>query len=116
MGRKKKPGREDTTKPLQNPSKDIDEIFAEKSVRKAGGKTTLIGIPTSTTPPPQAVEKTAGDNLATIQKKIQVAKMKELPLAIGSVADDDFADIRGTRKRIPFCYHSELQVSERRMA
>jgi hypothetical protein len=99
MGRKKKREREDAAKPLQNPSKDIDEIFAEKSSSKAAEKTTSTAIQASTKPSTQSVEKSKGDNLATIQRKVKVAKTKELPSAVEVVPDDDFADIRGTKKR-----------------
>jgi hypothetical protein len=99
MGRKKKREREDAAKALQNPSKDIDEIFAEKSPSKAAEKTTSTAIQASTKPSTQSVGKSKGDDLATIQRKIKVAKTKELPSAVEVVPDDDFADIRGTKKR-----------------
>ena len=116
MGRKKKTEREDAAKPLQNPARDIDEIFAEKSSSKAAEKTTSIATLASTKPSKQSVEKTRGDNSTSIQRKIKVAKTQELPPAVEVVADDDFADIRGTKKRTPRHYHAKLQVSERQMA
>jgi hypothetical protein len=99
MGKKKKLQKEDTTKPSQDSSKDIDDIFAEKQPKTAAEQKSLTGKSDMTKSSRQSMETTAGDDLATIQKKITTAKMKEPNFIAKVVADDDFADIRGTKKR-----------------
>lgn len=110
MGKKKKPRQEGSNKPPQGSLKDIDDIFAEKLPQKVAEQKMLTGNSHEPT------GKTAGDDLATVQKKITTAKLREPNLNATVVADDDFSDIRGTKKRSSLRCEVKMQANGLRMA
>lgn len=116
MGKKKKSRQEDPNKPSQDSSKDIDDIFAEKYPKKPAERKSLTGKSDELKSSGQSIEKTGKDDLATIQKKITTAKLKEPNFNAKVVADDDFSDIRGTKKRISLRSEVKMQANELRMA
>lgn len=83
---------------VKDVSKDIDDIFSiKKPVVAPAGKTEkriqkLAKL--------QATVTSAEGNLAIIQSQVQVSKSKKLHQSPQTERDDDFADIRGTKKRI----------------
>lgn len=116
MGKKKKLPQEDRTQPLQDSSKDIDDIFAENLPKRAVEQQSLAGKSDIPKLSRQSRETTAGDDLAIIGKKITTAKMKEPNFIAKIVPDDDFADIRGTNKRTLPSNDAKMKANGQRMA
>lgn len=84
---------------VKDVSKDIDDIFAVKKpvVVPAEKTEKRIQKPAKL----QATTVTSAEsNLAIIQSQVQVSKSKKLHKSPQPERDDDFADIRGTKKRI----------------
>ena len=106
MAKRKKAAKEEgTVRPAvqaKDIAKDIDEIFAErKSVKsvdekpqKPKSKQSISRVAVATT-----AVKAVEDDLASVQTKVKAAKAGRLSVVPVPGKHDDFADIRGTKKR-----------------
>jgi hypothetical protein len=80
-------------------SKDIDDIFAKRPAAKAVHKESLQEN-TKKDPPSRSSPPPVLDNeLANIHRKVKAARAVKSVVAPRLSAQDDFADIRGTKKR-----------------
>jgi hypothetical protein len=102
MAKKKKTQKDsepkDSVVPVKDLARDIDDIFATKSIPKSTLQKPLKGIlkaPTSTKP-----KETEVDDLASLDNKVRAAKAAQGNASAKALKDDDFADIRGFKKRV----------------
>ena len=104
MGKKKAKKEEQNDVIISNKtaSKDIDDIFSAK-------KNATIDSVTDTKAPSKPLRTKSVDkvndgpeNLEDVEKLVRAAKSKRTALMADIKVDDDFADIRGTQKRMRF--------------
>ena len=85
--------------PVNASSKDIDEIFS----KRAASKPAVPKPPKQSIIAQEAVPSTAtvpvANELANVQKKVTAARAAKSTLISNASVNDDFADIRGTKKR-----------------
>lgn len=90
-------------------AKDIDEIFAAKKVLSSPLELSKTEIPKKakiqSTSSVANVKSTEG-KMATVQDQMQAVKAGRLDKPVRVTKDDDFGDIRGTKKRIRFIYYT----------
>ena len=84
---------------VKNVSKDIDEIFAFKKPIIVATEKTGKGTEKPTKLQATPIASTEG-NLAIIQSQVRALKSKQSHKSPQIEQKDDFADIRGTKKRI----------------
>jgi hypothetical protein len=102
MGKKAK--RKAESESDNNPSpagvaKDIEDIFAErKPPVKPSAKGDDDGVSRVL---PNSIGKTSNDVVAAIGTKIKAAKVSSIPPYPRPMKQDEFSDLRGTKKRIP---------------
>ena len=106
MAKKKalKEEKKEPLEPVKNVAKDIDDIFATKKVAPLTSEKPLKGIlkaPKTTTVVPQIEEV---EDLASVQSKVRAVKAGRKIGSLNELKDDDFADIRGTKKRSLSCF------------
>jgi hypothetical protein len=106
MGKKRK-----VKEPIVEPSpaqtdvtKDIDDIFAARKPTTPSVKTKPLKAGDVESSLRKATANLQGNDLASVQKQVQAAKSKRNALALQGAQDDDFADIRGTKKSIISIY------------
>lgn len=118
MAKKKKMKKPEEASPEEaSPSvyvaKDIDDIFALRkpvAEKSKAQKVTPIKVPT----PPSS--RSIESNFEAVMNQVQAAKVKRPPETSYAAKRDDFADIRGTKKRsLKLPIVSYLQASERWM-
>ena len=81
-------------------TKDIDDIFAARKPRTPSVKTKPLKAGEVQGSLRKATANLQGNDLASVQKQVQAAKSKRNDVASQSAQDNDFADIRGTKKSI----------------
>lgn len=95
-------------------SKDIDAIFAKGPTAKPVHKESLKQTATKVTPSGSAPPRVLDNELANIHMKVKAARAIKQVVAPSLSAQDDFADIRGTKKRkMPLLELSLLVVGKR---
>jgi hypothetical protein len=88
----------DNKQPPQNVAKDIEDIFAErKSPVKPSAKGDDDGESQLS---PSSNSKTSNDVVAAIGTKVKTAKASSIPPQPRPLKQDEFSDLRGTKKRI----------------
>jgi hypothetical protein len=85
---------------VKDVSKDIDEIFSLKKPTVVAAEKTGKGIQKPKTLQTTPVTSAEG-NLAIIQSQVRALKSKQSLKPPQTEREDDFADIRGTKKRNP---------------
>jgi hypothetical protein len=99
--------------PVKNVAKDIDDIFATKKVTPLTSEKPLKGIlkaPKTTTVVPEIEEV---EDLASVRSKVRAAKAGREIGSLNGLKDDDFADIRGTKKRSLSRFFADWKGNER---
>jgi hypothetical protein len=93
-----------TVEPLTNFRKDIDDIFAIKKVVNSP-----IEPPKNDLPKPAKVQSSSAadvsaivDEFATVQSQVRSVKAERSKRISHIAKEDNFADIRGMKKRIVF--------------
>jgi hypothetical protein len=108
--KKQKEKRIENVEPRKDIANDIDDIFATK--RTLDPPTEKEKNPKSTKPPTVANVKSAQNSLATVENQVHSAKLKQSNKHSQRVQDDDFADIRGTKKSNP-CVSSPILINRK---
>src|SRR5579859_4493706 len=92
-------GEKEPTAPVKDAGNAIESIFAEKKAVKAvPAKAVEVKSPKLSTKPPPAPGDDGLEDLASVQSRVRAAKAIR-PKVSAPLIDDDFADIRGIKKR-----------------
>jgi type IV secretory pathway VirB10-like protein len=105
--------------PIKDVAKDIDDIFATKSVPKPASEEpvkSILNTPKPTTAMPDEPDEPEGQDLESVQSQVRAAKSSRVRPSSAVLKDDDFADIRGLKKRTPYKGVPNCQGNEQQMA
>ena len=100
MGKKRK-GKQTTAEQPNAQSdvaKEIDDIFAARKLDSPSIKTKVIKSADVESPSRKPKPNPEASDLASVQRQVQAAKSKGNTVASQSELNEDFADIRGTKK------------------
>lgn len=120
---KKKKAQNDESKesivPIKDVAKDIDDIFATKSVPKPASEEpvkSILKTSKPTTAVPDSTDEPEGQDLESVQSQVRAAKSSRVRPSSAVLKDDDFADIRGLKKRTRYQRVANCKGNEQQMA